>query len=313
METIIKTKNLSKYYKTTKAVQKLSLTVNKGEIYGFLGVNGAGKTTTIRLLLGMINATKGTAYLNEKPVSYIKGEGWNQVGYLVEDTNSYPELTVEENLEIIYHLRNLSDKNVIDQMINKLKLARYRNVKFKNLSSGNKQRLGLAKALIHNPEVLILDEPTKGLDPAGIVEIRKLLKELSQRNNTTIFISSHILSEVSKLVDRIGIIDGGKLIQEIDQEDLEKIKDKYLLIDTVDNKKAQSIISEMGYEVFENKDYTLRIDNKQVLNHPEKLSVELVNKGVPPKTIKIEQEDLESYFLKLTDNNESGEIQNEKT
>ena len=313
METIIKTKNLSKYYKTTKAVQKLSLTVNKGEIYGFLGVNGAGKTTTIRLLLGMINATKGTAYLNEKPVSYIKGEGWNQVGYLVEDTNSYPELTVEENLEIIYHLRNLSDKNVIDQMINKLKLARYRNVKFKNLSSGNKQRLGLAKALIHNPEVLILDEPTKGLDPAGIVEIRKLLKELSQKNNTTIFISSHILSEVSKLVDRIGIIDGGKLIQEIDQEDLEKIKDKYLLIDTVDNKKAQSIISEMGYEVFENEDYALRIDNIQALNHPEKLSVELVNKGVPPKTIKIEQEDLESYFLKLTNNNESGEIQNETT
>ena len=313
METIIKTKNLSKYYKTTKAVQKLSLTVNKGEIYGFLGVNGAGKTTTIRLLLGMINATKGTAYLNEKPVNDIKGKGWNQVGYLVEDTYSYPELTVEKNLEIIYHLRNLSDKNVIDQMINKLKLASYRNVKFKNLSSGNKQRLGLAKALIHNPEVLILDEPTKGLDPAGIVEIRKLLKELSQRNNTTIFISSHILSEVSKLVDRIGIIHGGKLIQEIDQEDLEKIKDKYLLIDTVDNKKAQSIISEMGYEVFENKDYTLRIDNKQVLNHPEKLSVELVNKGVPPKTIKIEQEDLESYFLKLTDNNESGEIQNETT
>ena len=313
METIIKTKNLSKYYKTTKAVQKLSLTVNKGEIYGFLGVNGAGKTTTIRLLLGMINATKGTAYLNEKPVSNIKGKDWNQVGYLVEDTYSYPELTVEKNLEIIYHLRNLSDKNVIDQMINKLKLASYRNVKFKNLSSGNKQRLGLAKALIHNPEVLILDEPTKGLDPAGIVEIRKLLKELSQRNNTTIFISSHILSEVSKLVDRIGIIHGGKLIQEIDQEDLEKIKDKYLLIDTVDNKKAQSIISEMGYEVFENEDYALRIDNIQALNHPEKLSVELVNKGVPPKTIKIEQEDLESYFLKLTNNNESGEIQNETT
>jgi len=250
MNTIIKTKNLSKNYKTTKAVQNLSLTVNKGEIYGFLGVNGAGKTTTIRLLLGMINATQGTAYINEKPVNNIKGKGWNQVGYLVEDTYSYPELTVKENLEIIYHLRNLSNKNVIDQMITKLKLTRYENVKFKNLSSGNKQRLGLAKALIHNPEILILDEPTKGLDPAGIVEIRKLLKDLSQKNNTTIFISSHILSEVSKLVDRIAIIHEGKLIQEIDHEDLEKLKDKYLLIDTVDNKKAQSIISEMGYEAF---------------------------------------------------------------
>jgi ABC-2 type transport system ATP-binding protein len=313
METIIKTKNISKYYETTKAVQNLFLTVNKGEIYGFLGVNGAGKTTTIRLLLGMIKATKGTAYINENPVNKIKGKDWNQVGYLVEDTYSYPELTVEENLEVIYHLRNLTDKNVIDQMINKLKLARYRNVKFKNLSSGNKQRLGLAKALIHNPEILILDEPTKGLDPAGIVEIRKLLKELSQKYNTTIFISSHILSEVSKLVDRIGIIHEGKLIQEIDHEDLEKLKDKYLFIDTVDNKKAQSIISEMGYEVFENNDYTLRINNKKALSCPEKITVELVNKGVPPKTIKIEQEDLESYFLKLTDNNEPGEIQNETT
>ncbi len=313
MNTIIKTKNLSKNYKTTKAVQNLSLTVNKGEIYGFLGVNGAGKTTTIRLLLGMINATQGTAYINEKPVNNIKGKGWNQVGYLVEDTYSYPELTVKENLEIIYHLRNLSNKNVIDQMITKLKLTRYENVKFKNLSSGNKQRLGLAKALIHNPEILILDEPTKGLDPAGIVEIRKLLKDLSQKNNTTIFISSHILSEVSKLVDRIAIIHEGKLIQEIDHEDLEKLKDKYLLIDTVDNKKAQSIISEMGYEVFENDDYTLRIDNIQALSYPEKLSVKLVNKGVPPTTIKTEQEDLESYFLKLTNNNGPGEIQDETT
>jgi len=306
METVIKTENLCKYYKSIKAVDDLSLSVNKGEIYGFLGINGAGKTTTIRLLLGLVNPTGGNIYINGRLISNIKKQYWNKVGYLIEDTYSYPELTVIENLDIVFNLRGLVDKDMITNIINKLSLNSYKDTKFKDLSSGNKQRLGLAKALIHNPEILILDEPTKGLDPAGIVELRSLLNSLSTHYETTIFISSHILSEVSKLVDRIGIIHEGKLIQEVDNNELAKLKKRYLLIDTINNKKAKSILSNMDLVVLEIENGKLKITNKYALAYPELLVIELVKKGVPPKLIKVEQEDLESYFLRLTGKNKSG-------
>ena len=157
------------------------------------GLNGAGKTTTIRMLLGLIRPTSGVSYIYGKQVRAGQNDIWKNIGYLVEVPYSYPELTVRENLEIIRRMRFISDRNAVDRIIHKLHLKEYTNRKAKNLSQGNSQRLGLAKAFLHNPDILILDEPTNGLDPAGIAEIRELLQDLASNNGATIFISSHIL------------------------------------------------------------------------------------------------------------------------
>ena len=177
MEDIIITDNLTKYYGKVNAVEGISINVRKGEIYGFLGLNGAGKTTTIRMLLGMVSPTSGNSFLNGKRVNAGNHNLWEKVGYLVEIPYSYPDLTVVENLEIIRRLRNIPGTKAVDEIIDRLKLSSYRNRKAGNLSLGNAQRLGLAKAFLHNPDILILDEPSNGLDPAGIVEIRELLRD----------------------------------------------------------------------------------------------------------------------------------------
>jgi ABC-2 type transport system ATP-binding protein len=221
MENIIRTEHLSKQYKDVLAVSDLSLNVRKGEIYGFLGLNGAGKTTTIRMLLGMIRPTTGSAYILDKKVRPDNTDLWKHIGSLVETPSSYPNLTVRENLEIIRRLRFMEDKKATDRIMEKLQLARYANRKAKNLSLGNAQRLGLAKALIHQPDILILDEPTNGLDPAGIHEIREMLKDIATNQGVTIFISSHILGEISRFATRIGIVHEGLLLQEVDTNQLQ--------------------------------------------------------------------------------------------
>ena len=184
---IIQTSGLTKNFGKTRAVDMVTIHVREGEIYGFLGLNGAGKTTTIRLLLGMIRPDSGSIRLFGKTLKQ-GGEIWNDIGYLVETPYSYPDLTVAENLEVVFRLRGLAGKEKIEDIIRRLQLENYRDIKFRHLSMGNKQRLGLAKALIHGPRLLILDEPINGLDPAGIAEIRLFLKDLAENQNTTIFL-----------------------------------------------------------------------------------------------------------------------------
>ncbi len=215
---IISTKSITKRFGTTAALDNISIHVNQGEIYGFLGLNGAGKTTLIRVLLGMIKPDKGYLALFGKTLA-ANFDQWNDIGYLVETPYSYPNLTVAENLKVYYHLRQLSKPKLIADSITKLKLTQYAHTKAKHLSLGNQQRLGLAKALMHEPKLLILDEPINGLDPEGIVEVRNLLKELAHKG-TTILLSSHILSEISKIANRIAIIHNGRLIQELTTKEL---------------------------------------------------------------------------------------------
>jgi len=298
MDDIIKTENLSKHYGDVHAVSDISLNVRKGEIYGFLGLNGAGKTTTIRMLLGMIRPTSGTAFINGKRVYADSIELWKNVGSLVEIPYSYPNLTVRENLEVIRRLRFISDINSIDKVINKLQLVPYTNRKAKNLSLGNAQRLGLAKALIHNPDILILDEPTNGLDPAGIFEIREMLSDLATNHGVTIFISSHILGEISRFATRIGIIHEGKLIQEVDTSQLDKLCRKRLLINANNAKAAQSILIQNGYTVSKTADDIIEIKNEEAINKPDAIATIMVNAGCPPTLLQVEEEDLESYFLR---------------
>lgn len=298
MADVINTKNLSKHYGSLKAADDISLSVGKGEIYGFLGLNGAGKTTTIRMLLGMIRPTNGASYLNGKKVDPGNYEIFNNVGYMVEVPYSYPELSTIENLELVRKLRGIKDKKVVAGIIEKLKLKQYADVKARHLSLGNAQRLGLAKALIHNPSVLILDEPSNGLDPAGIVEVRELLLDLAQNHGMTIFISSHILNEISKVASRIGIIHNGRLLQEMDSKVLEPLRRKRLLVGSTDNMKALSALNNAGYDVKLTEDGMAEVKGEKAIAHPEEISRILVCAGCPATQLRTEEEDLESYFLR---------------
>src|SRR5690625_4233888 len=188
------------------------------------------------MLLGLIRPTKLTSYINSYKVSRTSSYICKKVDHIVETPHSYPELTVEENLDIYRRLRLISDREVIRKTMQHLHLTKYAHTKAKDLSLGNAQRLGIAKALLHSPEVLILDEPVNGLDPAGIVEIRELLQELAFNQGVTILISSHLLSEVAKIATKIGIIHEGQLIQEMKSSKLNELLNQRLIIDTRNNK-----------------------------------------------------------------------------
>jgi len=303
MEDVIRTENLTKHFGNVHAVESVSLKVRKSEIYGFLGLNGAGKTTTIRMLLGMIRPTVGSAFLFGKKVSTGSCSLWENIGYLVETPYSYPELTVWENIEIISRLRRMSDKKAVEVVIGQLRLTSYRDIKAKNLSSGNVQRLGLAKALLHHPDILILDEPANGLDPAGIVEIRELFSDLAFNQGVTIFISSHILGEISKFATRIGIIHEGRLMRELNTDQLECLLHKRLIVNACDKEAVRLKLINDGYSINLVKDGNLEVTDEGAINHPEKIASILVQAGLPPTLLKVEEEDLESYFLRTIEGN----------
>ena len=299
MQDVISTENLTKHFGAVHAVENVSLKVGKGEIYGFLGLNGAGKTTTIRMLLGMIRPTAGSASLFGEKVSADRCDLWGKVGYLVETPYSYPELTVRENLEIIRRLRQIPDKKAVEEVMDKLRLTAYKDRKSSHLSLGNTQRLGLAKALLHNPDLLILDEPANGLDPVGIVEMRERFMDLSANHGITIFISSHILGEISKFATRVGIIHEGRLVQEINTDQLEHLLKKRLLVDARDRSAAQALLAGAGYPVNATQDGPLEIIDKNGTENPDLIATILVNAGLPPTLLHVEEEDLESYFLRI--------------
>jgi ABC-2 type transport system ATP-binding protein len=299
MGNIIQTENLSKQYGKLKAVDRVSISVQKGEIYGFLGLNGAGKTTTIRMLLGLINPTTGAAYLNGKKVNPGKPEMWKNVGYLVEVPYSYPDLTVSENLDIIRRLRFLEDHNAVKDIIELLKLGPYKDVLVKNLSLGNSQRLGLAKALIHHPDVLLLDEPANGLDPEGIVEIREMLMDLAHKRGVTVFISSHILGEISKLATRIGIINDGILVHESSVMEMELLRKNCLRVKANDLSGAKNTLIKNGYTLSFPNEEIIEINGPYATDNPDKIAILLVNSGYPPTLLAVEEEDLEAFFLRV--------------
>lgn len=299
---VIVTQNLSKKFKDFTAVNNINVEIESGDIYGFVGLNGAGKTTTIRMLLGMIKPTNGKVLLFGRDIKKDFKQ-WNDIGYIVEATYAYPNLTVRENLELFFMLRKLKEKKLIDNIIQKLKLYEYQNVLAKNLSLGNLQRLGLAKALIHNPTLLILDEPLNGLDPVGIIEVREMLKELSQ-NGTAIFISSHILAELAKMATKIGIIHRGKLVKELTSEQLEKQIIKKLIISTRNNHKALELLKPKGWEPSLNDKNEIEIIDERALNRSDEICEFLTNNGLPPRTLHPFEEDLESFFVRTIRNEE---------
>ncbi len=300
MEYAIETNGLSKSYRDVRAVDAVSLRVMPGEIYGFLGLNGAGKTTTIRALLGMIRPSEGSVKVLDQAVG-PRGRGpWSKIGHLVERPSAYPELTVRENLEIARRLQKISDKESTSRVIERLGIASYAERKAGTLSTGNLQRLGLARALLHEPELLILDEPANGLDPAGVVEIRELLRELTHGKGVTVFMSSHILTEVDRLATRIGIIHKGKLIEELDADQLEQISARYLVIKTRNINAAFNILKDAGYSVSTEVGDSIHLKDARAVDAPDEVAQTLVHAGASPTYLAVEQENLEDHFLRLT-------------
>jgi ABC-2 type transport system ATP-binding protein len=299
MKLVIETENLGKHYGDVRAVEDLSLRVAEGEIYAFLGLNGAGKTTTIRMLLGMIKPTSGYATVLGRRVRVGSRQPWEGVGYLVEVPHAYPELTVTENLEAARRMHPGTPKETVNQAIERLGLGAYAGRRAGTLSHGNAQRLGLAKALLHNPNLLFLDEPANGLDPAGIVEIRELLLELTQKQGVTVFMSSHILAEVSRLAGRVGIIHKGHLLQELNADELERNRRRRLLIKTRGQETAQRVLATAGQPSEITADGRIELKDARAVERPEEINCLLVNAGTPPSQLMVEEEGLEEYFLRL--------------
>jgi ABC-2 type transport system ATP-binding protein len=300
MNLAIETNDLSKHYGDVRAVEHLSLKVAEGEIYAFLGLNGAGKTTTIRMLLGMIRPTTGSATVLGTRVRLGSREPWAGVGYLVEMPHAYPELTVIENLEAARRLHPGTPPAAVGQIIERLALSEYANRRAGTLSQGNAQRLGIAKALIHNPRLLFLDEPANGLDPAGIVEIREMLLGLARQQGVTVFMSSHILAEVARLAQRIGIIHQGRLLQELSVAELENNRIRRLLVRARDTALAQGVLlaSNRSAPILAD-GATIELKDAPSLDHPEEVNRLLVEAGAPPTHLMVEEEELEHYFLRL--------------
>ncbi|MCE7985239.1 MAG: ABC transporter ATP-binding protein [Caldilinea sp. CFX5] len=299
MDYAIYTEGLTKSYGPVRAVDGVSLRVRPGEIYGFLGLNGAGKTTTIRTLLGMIHPTAGQVEVLGQRVERNGRGPWQQVGHLVEAPAVYPELTVREHLEIARRLHNLSDQKASARVIDHLGLTAYAERKAGTLSMGNLQRLGLARAMLHAPALLILDEPANGLDPAGVVEIRELLRRLAHEQGVTIFMSSHILTEVDRLATRIGIIHQGRLVEELDAKQVEALRTRRLEIQTRDLAAAHTVLTNAAYGTVTAQGESLTLKDPRAVEAPDEIARLLVNAGTPPTRLAVVQENLEEHFLQL--------------
>ena len=292
----VRVSGVTKRYGTLAAVDEVTLEVGEGEVYALLGLNGAGKTTLIRMLLGMVRPTAGSLGLAGRPVS--DRSVWAEVGYLVETPSAYPDLTVGENLEVARRLRRLPDAGVVAEAVDRFGLGQYEGSKARTLSLGNAQRLGLAKAMLHRPRILVLDEPVNGLDPAGVVEVRELLIDLARDDGVTVLLSSHLLSEVARVATRIGILHEGRLVEELDSTALAASTRTRLEVESRDARRAAGILRRAGFVVRPEAGGTLVLEGRAVLR-PEEVATVLVEGGEPPTRLVVVDEDLEAHFMRL--------------
>jgi ABC-2 type transport system ATP-binding protein len=298
-EVILSTKNITKKYGTTFAVNNINLEVKQGEIYGLVGKNGAGKTTLLRLISGQAFATEGEVALFGNSTLEGLSSGRRRIGAIIEIPSFYHTMTAEQNLEYYRIQRGIPGKNCVSEALNEVGLLHAGKKKYKSFSLGMKQRLGLALALMNKPDLLLLDEPINGLDPFGIVEIRNLLLRLSQEKNITILISSHILSELSNLVTYYGFIDKGQLVKQISAEALSKECNRYieLKVDKVEVMTAllESKLGCTSYQV--TPDHMIHLFDH--LDQPSKISELAVKNGVGLYSIVTKEINLENYFIQL--------------
>lgn len=302
---VIETNQLSKKYSNNLVVNSINMHVEKGKIYGLLGKNGAGKTTTMCMILNLTYPSSGEILLFGKDPKKYSKEIYSNIGSIIETPGFYENLTAYENLKIIAKIRGNYNPQNINLVLEMVNLENEKSKKFKDFSLGMKQRLGIAAAIMHNPDLLILDEPINGLDPFGIKEIRTLLKKLSHEYGITILISSHILSEIENIADVIGFMDKGVLIEEISRKDLLNKLNKYVEFQVSDTNLAIKILKKL--ELKENIDFTFNeYGTIYLYSHLElrdKFNSLFVNSGIDVKKVNLCEENLEEYFTRFLSNN----------
>ncbi len=302
---VIETNNLSKIYSNEKVVDSINMHVERGKIYGLLGKNGAGKTTTMCMLLNLTYPSDGDIFLFGKDPKRYSREIYSKIGSIIETPGFYENLTAYENLKIIAKLRGDYNPYNIDRVLEMVNLSSAKSKKFKDFSLGMKQRLGIAAAIMHSPELLILDEPINGLDPFGIKEIRALLKSLAHEFGITILISSHILSEIENIADVIGVMDKGVLIEELSRDDLFNRLNKYVEFEVSDIDLAVKILNELGLR--KNNDFTFNNDGiihlYSNLDMRDKFNSLFVKSGIDVRKVNLCEENLEEFFTRFVSNN----------
>ncbi|MFS0612330.1 ATP-binding cassette domain-containing protein [Lederbergia ruris] len=296
-ELVLKTSNLTKRFRGKQVVNGVNLAIQKGEIYGFLGPNGAGKTTTIRMLLGLMKPTHGSIHIFGQDLKKHKLAILSKVGSLVESPSYYGHLTAIENLEALRKILNVP-KARIGEVLEIVRLTKDAKRPVKGFSLGMKQRLGIASALLGNPELLILDEPTNGLDPAGIQEMRELIKSLPKKYDVTIVVSSHLLSEIDQMATQVGIITKGSLIFQDSIEVLRKRSTPTIRIHTNDQKEAKKILLSSGIQV-QDQDPFLTLDQADDLLTAKAVK-NLVKGNLSVYRVEEQKMSLEEIFLDLT-------------
>ncbi|APH03535.1 ABC transporter ATP-binding protein [Bacillus weihaiensis] len=297
MKEIIQTTNLTKRFKGRTVVNGVNLKINHGEIYGFLGPNGAGKTTTIRMLLGLTKPTDGYMELFGERVKSSHLQALKKIGSLVESPSYYGHLTARENLEALRKILKVP-KSRIDEVLSIVRLTKDANRAVKGYSLGMKQRLGIASALLGNPELLILDEPTNGLDPSGIHEIRDLIKSMPQKYGVTILISSHLLSEIDQMATEVGIITNGTMIFQDSIDNLRNKAKAEISIKVDQPEKAKTLLLSKGIVTQMSEEYLLTNETTDV--QVAKMVETLINGGQSVYRVEEKRKSLEDIFLDLT-------------
>ena len=302
-EYILQTFGLTKKYGEVTSVSNLNMKIKKGDIYGFIGRNGAGKTTTIRMITGLVTPTSGEIELFSHKGGKNINAGLPRIGSIIEHPALYTDFTAFENMELRGKLLGIPDKKAIHNILETVELSEVGKKKVKNFSLGMRQRLGLALALLGNPDFLILDEPINGLDPEGIVEMRKLLKRLNEEQGITILISSHILGELSKLATRYGVINDGTLVEEFTAKELELKCRRYLRLKVSDSSVASFIME----DIFKTTNFEVQPDNViklyDLIDMSGEICLELAKNNVKIYSIESKGNDLEDYFMKLMGGN----------
>lgn len=297
---VIETKNLTKQYGTQKSVASLNIHVQKGRIYGLLGRNGAGKTTTMKMLLGLTQPTSGEVMIWGKSLQANEKKLLPRIGSLIESPGFYPNLTATENLRIFATLRGVPNRGAMKNALDLVGLP-YKDKKlFSQYSLGMKQRLAIALAIMHDPELLILDEPINGLDPIGIAEVRSFIRDLCNERGKTILISSHILSEIALLADDIGIIDHGVLLEEESLVELEAKSSRHIRFRVSDTAQAARILE----CIFHENQFTIQDDHKMQVYNVDlpigKIVTAFVENGLEVSEATTSEESLEDYFKRVT-------------
>jgi len=306
----LQTQNLGHVYGKTIALQDLCLDVPKRSVFGFLGPNGAGKTTAIRCILGLIRARSGSVKINDQDLVRDRNQALQSVGSVVETPALYPNLTGRENLEITRLLID-APKTAVDRVLELVELQEVASRKTNQYSLGMRQRLGLARAMLGSPALLVLDEPTNGLDPAGIRDMRNLIRALPQRDGTTIFMSSHLLSEIENTADHVALMKQGQLIFQGSLGALMEKREVCIHIQTDAPKQAAALAQSYGFDLLAQENDWIELQPPQETRNQKKnlsdLNMALGKAGIAVSEFRQKQADLEAIFLSLTGRSADGQ------